>query len=497
MKRFIFVFLALLLALCPSVSAAAASDPLFSQTASGDQNQPADANTQTEAPEAQAPEESETQAETELQPVLLDTDQVSTEDILMYASACIVMDTNTGAILYYKNMLDRKYPASTTKIMTTLLALDRTSMADTITFSENAINSITWDSSNMELKAGNSLTLEETLYGIMLASANEASNGLAEYVSGSMETFAADMTDYAIQLGCRRTHFTNPSGLHDDQHYTTAKDMAIIASAAAHNETFRQISGSAVYTIENPGFKVMEPETGESSTGDAAADHAVSDNTQTEGGDLIPQPYTLYNHHKMVNHTYPYEYCYGGKTGYTEEARNTLVTFASKDQMDLVCVVLDCPGGKNYIYMDTEKALNYCFDHYDQLNAEYLARCEASKRMDFTVFDWYTMATPLAAEEMFFPFAKQSFEIYKPLALNKADQKALNNAIENKSIEEFIDYSRAHDYKPLMIAASILVIALIILTLLVIKLWHVLKRKRSRIRYQRLRKKRMEEDIDQ
>ena len=171
MKRFIFVFLALLLALCPSVSAAAASDPLFSQTASGDQNQPADANTQTEAPEAQAPEESETQAETELQPVLLDTDQVSTEDILMYASACIVMDTNTGAILYYKNMLDRKYPASTTKIMTTLLALDRTSMADTITFSENAINSITWDSSNMELKAGNSLTLEETLYGIMLASA--------------------------------------------------------------------------------------------------------------------------------------------------------------------------------------------------------------------------------------------------------------------------------------------------------------------------------------
>ena len=143
MKRFIFVFLALLLALCPSVSAAAASDPLFSQTASGNQNQPADASTQTEAPEAQAPEESETQAETELQPVLLDTDQVSTEDILMYASACIVMDTNTGAILYYKNMLDRKYPASTTKIMTTLLALDRTSMTDTITFSENAINSIT------------------------------------------------------------------------------------------------------------------------------------------------------------------------------------------------------------------------------------------------------------------------------------------------------------------------------------------------------------------
>ena len=182
MKRFIFVFLALLLALCPSVSAAAASDPLFSQTASGNQNQPADASTQTEAPEAQAPEESETQAETELQPVLLDTDQVSTEDILMYASACIVMDTNTGAILYYKNMLDRKYPASTTKIMTTLLALDRTSMTDTITFSENAINSITWDSSNMELEAGNSLTLEETLYGIMLASANEASNGLAEYV---------------------------------------------------------------------------------------------------------------------------------------------------------------------------------------------------------------------------------------------------------------------------------------------------------------------------
>lgn len=484
MKRLTLVFLALLLALCPSVSAAAASAPLFSQTASGDQNQPADASAHPEDSQAQDQEESETQAETELQPVLLDTDQVSTEDILMYSSACIVMDTNTGAILYYKNMLDRKYPASTTKIMTTLLALDRISMTDTITFSENAVSSITWDSSNMELKAGDSLTLEETLYGIMLASANEASNGLAEYVSGSMDVFAADMTDYAIRLGCRRTHFTNPSGLHDDQHYTTAKDMAIIASAAAHNETFRQIAGSAVYTIENPNFKVMEPETDESS----------ADDTQPEGGDLIPQPYTLYNHHKMVNNTYPYEYCCGGKTGYTEEARNTLVTFACKNQMDLVCVVLDCPGGKNYIYMDTEKALDYCFENYDRLNSEYLARLEASKRMDFTVFDWYTMATPLTAEEMFFPFAKQSFEIYKPLALNRADQKALSSAIENKSIEEFIDYSKSHDYKPLIIAVSILVIALIILTLIVIKLWHILKRKRSRIRYQRLRKKRMEDD---
>ena len=198
MKRFIFVFLALLLALCPSVSAAAASDPLFSQTASGNQNQPADASTQTEAPEAQAPEESETQAETELQPVLLDTDQVSTEDILMYASACIVMDTNTGAILYYKNMLDRKYPASTTKIMTCILALEQGEIKEVVTVSENAVRQLRV---HLGMQIKEKFYLEDLLYSLMLESHNDFAVAIAEHVGGSVKEFAKMMNEKAAEIG--------------------------------------------------------------------------------------------------------------------------------------------------------------------------------------------------------------------------------------------------------------------------------------------------------
>ena len=138
------------------------------------------------------------------------------------------MDTQNNAILYSKKPLRPPLSCQHYKNSHTLLALERTDLSDTITFSEEAVNSINWwDSSNMELEPGDQLTVEQTLYGVMLQSANEAAYGLAEYVSGSVDAFAQDMTDYAISLGCRMTHFTNASGLHDDNHYTTAKDLAL------------------------------------------------------------------------------------------------------------------------------------------------------------------------------------------------------------------------------------------------------------------------------
>lgn len=438
--------------------------------------------------EKETSEQSET-AETELLPVLLDTDKVSTDDILLYSSACVVMDTQTGAILYSKNRSDRHYPASTTKILTTLLALERTNLDDNVTFSQKAVDSITWwSSSNMELKAGDQLTMEQALYGIMLQSANEAAYGVAEYVSGSSENFAKDMTAYAVSLGCRLSNFTNASGLHDDQHYTTAKDLATIASAAARNEAFRKITGTITYSVENIHYKVKEPESEESKDTETSEDSKKSD-------EPVPEPFVLYNHHKMVNNEYPYEGCYGGKTGYTEEARNTLVTYAKRGDMDLVCVLMDCPGGKNYIYMDTELALDYCFDNYDRLTKEYNEAQALLDYPDMGLRDWYhPEITPLSAEDDFYPYLKQATQIYSQYLKGQQSQDALDKAISDKSVHAFMEYSRLNHYRPLIIAGIILVIVIIILSLLLIHFMRVLKRKRSRRRYRKLRQQRLMEN---
>ena len=447
---------------------------------------------ETSAPESETPE-----AETELQPVLLESDKVSTEDFLLYSSACVVMDVDTGAILYSKNRSDRHYPASTTKILTTLLALENTELTDNITFSREAVESISWDSSNMELKAGDQLTMEQALYGVMLQSANEAAYGVGEYVSGSIEQFAQDMTDYAVGLGCRLSHFTNASGLHDDAHYTTAKDLATIARAAAQNEDFCTITGTVHYSVENIHYKVKEPETEETESEEAGdtAGEGESVQAETEPPEPVPEPFPLYNHHKMVNNEYPYEGCYGGKTGYTGEARNTLVTYARRDDMNLVCVILDCTGGNNYTYRDTETALNYCFENFDRLTEEYN---EAQALLDYSEMglrDWYhPTQTPLSADEGFYPYAKEFRELYAQYLTNRQAKEALDKAISEKDVQAFMEYSRLNNYRPLIIAAIVLILAAVILSLILVQLVKIFKRKRSRRRYMRLKRKRLAED---
>jgi len=271
-------------------------------------------------------------------PQLLDTDQVSASEILLYSEACVVMDIETGTVIYYKNMDDVHYPASTTKILTTLLALENGKLEDTLTFSENAINNITADSTSIYLSPGEQLTLEQALYAIMLESANEASNGAAEYVSGSIAAFCEKMNNYAANIGCKNTHFTNANGLHDDNHYTTAYDLALIASNAAKNPMFLTIVGAKDYVIP--------------------------------GTNLRPgQEIKLLHHHKMLNGTIAYDGVYGGKTGYTKPSRNTLVTYAKRDNKNLVCVILSSPGS-TYAYQDTQTALDYSFNVYDSLNID-------------------------------------------------------------------------------------------------------------------------------
>lgn len=492
MKRIKYLLLALSLTVTGIHLPAAASENVSQETQ--EQSQASD---KADEPSSRDTEEGEAATEeTELLPVLLETDKVTTDDILLYSASCVVMDTQTGAILYSKNRSDRHYPASITKILTTLLALERTELTDNVTFSEEAVYSINWwESSNMELEPGDELTMEQALYGVMLQSANEAAYGVAEYVSGSVDAFAQEMNNYAQSLGCRMTHFSNASGLHDDNHYTTAKDMALIASAAIKNEEFRKITGTVTYSVENINYKAMVPETDEDDESDSQEDASQSGDDQTEETrtpELVPEPFLLYNHHKMVNNQYPYEGCYGGKTGYTDKAGNTLVTYAKRGNMDLVCVLMACPSGDDYVYKDTQVVLDYCFENYDRLTDEYQQAQELLDYPKLALTDWtHPEITPLSAQEGYYPYLATSMEIYDTYLYNRSAQEALDKAISEKSISAFMEYSRMNHYRPLIIAAIIIFIVIIILSLFIVYLARVMKRRRRRRRYEKMKQQRL------
>ena len=250
----------------------------------------------------------------------------------------ILMEESTGTILYEKNMDEAHYPASITKIMTTLLALENGNLSDMVTFSDDAINNT--EGSGIARDYGEQMTLEQCLYGVMLESANECAYAVAEHVGGTVENFVDMMNAKAKELGCTNTHFANPHGLQDENHYTTAHDMALIAQAAYQNETFRIIIGTKMYTI--PPTNKHAEET------------------------------VLRNHHDMLctyhnaNRKYLYPYCVGGKTGYTAAANSTLVTYAEKDGMTLICVVMNTQSPNQFI--DTVNLFDYAFDNFQVLN---------------------------------------------------------------------------------------------------------------------------------
>ena len=247
------------------------------------------------------------------------------------AETAIVMDMDSGQILYAKGIDEKRYPASTTKIMTAWIALENSSLSEEVTFTAEAVNSIEPQSTHIGIKPGEILTMEQSLYAVLLASANEVSNGVAEHVGGSISEFVDMMNAKAASLGCVNTQFANPSGLHDDNHYTTARDLAIITSAAYKNKIFRDIIKTEYY---------IEPTT-----------------------NITNEERWLNNHHKMlVPGNRHYEGCTGGKTGYTTDAGNTLVTCANRNGINLVAVVLADTLADQYT--DTAALLDYGFNNF-------------------------------------------------------------------------------------------------------------------------------------
>lgn len=248
--------------------------------------------------------------------------------------SAILMDMQTGSILYSKNPDEKLYPASITKIMTTLLACENLDLKDKLVMSESAAYGIEANSSSIYADTGEEFTMEQALMAVMLESANEVSLAVAEKTSGSVKKFVELMNKRARQLGCTNTHFNNPNGLPDKQHFTTAADMAKIAAAAWHNPLFRKFTSRVLYEIP-PTNKFGETR------------------------------YFL-NHHKMMEgRDYAYEGVMGGKTGYTNEAGSTLVTYAKRGEMRLVVVVM---GSINGAFGDTASLLDYGFNNFQKVS---------------------------------------------------------------------------------------------------------------------------------
>lgn len=250
------------------------------------------------------------------------------------AEAAILMDANTGVILYAKNIHKKLYPASTTKILTCLIAMERGNLDDMVTFSHDAVFSVPTDGSNMGADEGESITMEECLYGILVASANEASNAIAEYVSGSIDAFIDLMNERAKELGCTESNFMNTNGLPDSNHYTSVYDLALISSEFFQNEMLCKIGNTARYHFEA---------------------------TPTQPDDFFKN-----NKHKLINGEITYEGVLGGKTGYTDDARQTLVTCAERNGMKLVCVVFKEESPNQF--SDTVELFDYGFHNFQVMN---------------------------------------------------------------------------------------------------------------------------------
>ncbi len=251
------------------------------------------------------------------------------------ARSAILMELETGTILYAKNIHNKEYPASITKILTTLIATEECAMDEMVTFSKDAIFDIDRGSNHVALDVGESITVEQCLNAILIRSANEASLGLAEHIcSGPWEDFANIMNERAKELGALNSHFYNPNGLPNEDHYTTAYDMAMIGRAFFSNEILCNITTTRRLHIPP---------------------------SDTQPDDIIE-----YNQMSLIDGgKYEYEYLVGCKTGYTNDARSTLVSCAEKDGLKLICVVLrdEAP----YQYEDTIALFEYGFANFRKL----------------------------------------------------------------------------------------------------------------------------------
>ena len=254
------------------------------------------------------------------------------EEMNIISESAILMDAKSGQVIFGKNENAKMFPASITKIATAIYAIETSNLSDLVTVSENAWNV---EGTRVYLEVGEEMTLEKLIIGMIVNSGNDAAVAIAEHIDGSLENFSKNINQYLTEkIGVENTHFTNPHGLYDEGHYTTAYDMAKITSYALQNEKFREIFAIVKYPWEGQSWDT-----------------------------------TLLNHHRILKGEFPYEGVTGGKNGFVNESGFTLVTSAKRDHIELVAVTLKT-NFKNVPYTDTINLLDYGFENYKTMKID-------------------------------------------------------------------------------------------------------------------------------
>ena len=356
------------------------------------------------------------------------------------SEAAVVMEDTTNTILYSKNADEVLFPGSTVKIMTCLLALENAQLTDEVTMTATGVSGVTDGGASISSQVDEVFTVEQCLYAIMVASANDIALQIAEHVGGSVDGFVQMMNDRAAALGCTNTVFTNPTGLPDDNQHTTAHDMALVMQAAIQNESFRTIAAATSYTLP--------------ATNKSAARNLTSKFTMTDTGS-----------------TGFYEGCIGGKEGYTEASGSTLVCAAQRNGMTLISVVLK--GASGQTATDAASILNYGFDQFQQL---FLGDD------DFSIISGGDIVLPVGytADDLTTEDTQNGDEIDRTYLFNStavgsavlevvAAEDTSSQQIGEQNMQAAKDYSENHTYIPYLVIAGALLVLLILL------IWRMVK----------------------
>lgn len=256
-----------------------------------------------------------------------------TNSLNLNAKSAILIDNKTNKILYEKNINQKMYPASTTKIVTAILTLENSNLSDKVTASYNAVMSIPDGYSTADIQIGEVFTIEQLLEILLVYSANDAANVLAEHIGGSIDSFVSMMNTKIHDIGLQNTNFTNTYGKHDDNHYTTAYDLSKIMQYCLKNETFRNLAGKASCAI--PATNMHNP-----------------------------RLYKSTNELIIPNSKFYYSNLTAGKTGFTTQAGECLVSVSYKNDLEFICVVLGCSKNSNNRFIETKKIYDYGYENY-------------------------------------------------------------------------------------------------------------------------------------
>lgn len=279
------------------------------------------------------------------------TNSSETNNVNIYSESAILIDSSTGQVLYEHSSTEKLFPASTTKLMTAILTLENCNLTDTVTVTKDSLSGIPSGYTTAALQPGETLTVEQLLHVLLIPSANDAANVLAFHIAGSLEDFSVMMNAKAKELGCTNTHFVNPSGIHNEEHYSTAKDMSLIGKYAVTFNKIREIVSQTSYSLPNlPNGKER--------------------NFKTTNTLITP------------NNKYYYEYSTGLKTGYTDKAKSCIVAMAKKDDIELICVVL---GGDKTDDKQSERELDcHTLFDYGFNNYKYVDICNKNSSIDLS-----------------------------------------------------------------------------------------------------------------